>query len=331
MSLLFMDGVDHYTTVLQKWDTVLNVNISTSLGRFGGGALVPITANSSYLVTKAIPTLSAGVLGVAGKATTTTGNIAGFLDVANLQIWIAAVNGYLNVYRGTTLIGQSATPVVTAGTWNYYELKVVLHHTAGSVEVRMNGVTQISLTGIDTTNTANESADGVYVGAKSTVVCMTTYDDFYVCNTGGSTCNNFLGDVRISTIFPSADGSNSGFASTGANQYSVIDETAPNDDTDYLYSSTVTARSTINMQDASISGGIVHAVQSNVFARKDDVDIRGIKPVVKSGATYAQGSEATLSTSYVYSRHAFELDPNTSTAWTETTVNAAEFGVDLTT
>jgi hypothetical protein len=69
-------------------------------------------------------------------------------------------------------------------------------------------------------------------------------DDLYVCDGSGSVNNDFLGECRVLTLLPSdGNGSNNDFDTSAggspADHGAMVNDTTPNDDTDYVSSSTV--------------------------------------------------------------------------------------------
>ena len=192
----------------------------------------------------------------------------------------------------------------------------------------------VSVSGVDTQSSANAYANLILLGGTAGAASSIGYfDDFYLCDTSGSYNNDFLGDVVIETSMPNAVGSNNDWTALGgSSHYLEVDEASVDGDTSYVYTATASARDTYGLTDISASGGTVMAVAVNVVAEKDGTDTRGIKPVVKSSTSYAQGAETILSLgSYLSIQSIFETDPSTTSAWTESGVNAMEAGVDLTT
>ena len=108
-------------------------------------------------------------------------------------------DGSLSVMRGSesgTVLATSAAGLVTAGTWCFIELKVRLHDTAGSYEVRFNGSTVIGPTGsADTKNAGTGTVyDGITLNTPSGVA--QSWDDLYLLTGSGET---FRGDQALGT------------------------------------------------------------------------------------------------------------------------------------
>jgi hypothetical protein len=214
--------------------------------------------------------------------------------------------------------------------WYYFEFQATIHASAGAVTLKVSdaGVTTTwaSASGVNTQTTANATTNGVRFANAGYPV---TIDDFYCLNSSGSVNNTFLGECRILTGLPNVDGSSLQWTpSAGTSHFAMVDETNPNDDTDYVSSATVGQIDLLGIPDIAPSGPIL-GVQSVLCARKDDVGLRQIADQCKSGATTATGATVTLNTTYGMSRQIRETDPATGAAWTAAGVNAAEFGIKV--
>lgn len=227
MALLFMDGFDHYGTaeLLNKWSNVGGTGtalISTSNGRRGGGALY---IQNAHTLVKYFPTASDTVIvGCAYYAASLTSSIItaanDFLAVRDGTLPHVRLHpfsdGSIHVTRGVSTntpveIGATAPGVLTVGTFNFIELKVTVSDTVGAVELRVNGVQVLALSGVDTRNGGNASINGLAIGGSVATNVTTYFDDLYVCDTTGTENNDFLGDVRIEPFFPSGPGTHNSF------------------------------------------------------------------------------------------------------------------------
>ncbi len=133
-------------------------------------------------------------------------------DTGNTALMSLYVNsdGSLTLANGENIaspIVSSSGPVLTAGTWHHLEFKIVINATTGTIEVRKDGSTTpvINGTGLNTGSTAIAQ----FAFCQSLSVDKPTYyiDDLVVFDSAGSYNNDFIGDVRVATIFPNADDS----------------------------------------------------------------------------------------------------------------------------
>jgi hypothetical protein len=151
----------------------------------------------------------------------------------------------------------------------------------------------------------------------------------YLLDDTGTTNNNFLGEVRIQTIFPTAAGSSTQLTPTGvANNWDNANDIPPNTAT-YNSSSTTGNRDTYTMGDLSAASVSVLAVQTSTIMKKLDAGIGNMKPALKSGVSVYYGATQSLSASPLLYLDKYENDPATSAAWTQASVNAAEFGAEV--
>jgi len=339
MSLLFCDGFDHYATadITKKWTTQSLGTINTSAGRRSGGAW--LCANGNAYLTKTLPgSYSTIIMGFAWKPVV-AGAANAFIavmregSIEHIALNFNAANKFEIVRGGVggTILATS-TSAFSTGSFYFVELKVNVHDSTGVAVLKINGVIEINVSSIDTRNGGTGIINNVGIGDPATWAHggNDVYDDLYVCDTAGSAPNNdFLGDCRIDTLFPSADGSNSAWTpSTGTAHFSLVDEGTPNT-TDYVESNVVGSKDTWNFQDLAAITGIIYGAQICTAALKDDAGGRSIANTVKSGAANADGATQAMSTSQVYFLDVFAVDPATGAAWTEANLNAAEFGVKV--
>jgi hypothetical protein len=331
---IFMDSFDHYATgdVLMKW-TSANTMAINATGRNGTNGL-QLTSQNGY-VAKTLDAQSTWRMGAAWQSPSPTdGNAAIFnlVDSTIVHIELGCdASGHLAVYRGRrnaggTVLGVGTT-VLSPNTWYYVELHAVIHDTTGAVTVRLNEVAEITLTNQDTRNGGNASADIAVVGYGINFT-TTSYDDVYILN--GSDASAFWGDVRVQSIFPTAEGNSSAWTpSTGTDNSALVDETAPNGDTDYTSSSTTSQKDTFVTSNVTPTSGTVKAVQWLADVRKDDAGARTVCPVYRHSSTDYDGTAQSVLSSYTYLRETTLLNPGTGSAWTISDVNAAEFGIKL--
>jgi hypothetical protein len=351
----FMDGFDHYATadIGAKWSGLNSATIDTSIFRNSGQALrVGTIATATAL--KGVGTARNFCIGFGlylnsippdTVVTTSTGSgIVGLGEGLSLplvgQCGLSILNdGKLRAVRGSANgAGFSSavelgvgTTVLSAATWYYIEFRCFIDDSAGQFEVRVNGTTEINLTGVDTKNQSFDYSSVVsLMGGNGANSIYKVYDDLYVRTSSSTSAESggFLGDIKVKPYYPNGDGTYTALTcSTGSTHYTLVDETAPNT-TDYVSSSTALQKDSYNFQDASETGSI-KAVQLSAYCYKMDAGFRGIDVFCKSGATESFATSLPLSTTAKYALKVFEQDPNTSADWSQANLNAAEFGVRI--
>jgi len=229
----------------------------------------------------------------------------------------------------STMLNQTTDPALSTDNWHYIEVKVVVHDTAGSYEIRVDGVTVLSDTNVDT---RGGDEDSEIVQFKPQVVNQ-ELDDIYICDTDGTTNNDFLGQVVIEGIFPSADGDASGWTpASGTDNSAMVDDIPPDDDTSYVESNTQGDEDLYDYADLStITTEPILGLQVNTDVRMNEFpgDFDLYQPV-KSGSTTSDGQPANIATdNYEVATRILETDPDTSSAWTASGVNGTQFGIKV--
>lgn len=336
MALIFMDGFDHWTTTNNlKWDARSGATISTTGGRRGGGACL-MSSSSSYLQ-RTLPTpIGSIVCGAAFYVNSAlpSSNTALFtlMDSTTAQCELRlTTTGALLISRNGTTVYTAPTPAIVANTWNYIEWKVTIGSTTGSSSVRINGSSTdyINISSVNLQATANSTATAFRLGTTTNLSDL-YFDDFYLCDLTGTTNNNFLGDVRIDTLYPNADGTYSqSTPSTGTSRFALVDETSQANTTDYVDLPSVGNKDTYGMTNLpSLASSTIHAVQVTSYCSKGDAGTaRSVANMIRSGTTELEGTSSVLTTSYLWYPSIFVTDPNTSGAWSQTAVNNLEVGV----
>jgi len=137
--------------------------------------------------------------------------------------------------------------------------------------------------------------------------------------------------VKIECILPAANGYiNQWAVFPGGDNYTAVDETAPNGDTDYVYTSGTGFIDSYAFSNLTTVSGSVFGVQVLPYARKDDAGSRSITPnIYISGVAYSGESVFSIGNTYTYYPEIFDTSPATSSAWTIAEVNASEFGITM--
>lgn len=248
-------------------------------------------------------------------------------NIGNVAITVTstgAVRAYRNNESGT-LLGTSG-PAVVSNAWTHIEAKVFASETVGTVEVRVNGVAVLTLTGQDTVATgANVSFAQIAHQNNSGTGTNYYMKDYIIWNGSGSVNNNFFGTVSVVNMTPDADdGTLNWGTSSGTTGWNLINESNPND-TNFISAITPPpAAATMTMTNLPSDISSVRALMTLVRARKIDGGDGNLQVSLVSGAATDPGADRPITSAFTYWADISELDPNTGTAWTPTTANAAK-------
>jgi hypothetical protein len=334
-----------------------------------------------------------------------TSQLIVFADAAGNQQCDVRMNaaGQLYFTRAGTVISSASGFALTTSSWFYIEFKALFSNTGtGTCEVRINGGTVLTATGLTNAVTAN--------GGMSAYFCCSAggpfyLRDFYVLDTGSGVNTSYLGDINVIELYPDGAGANatwatnigplagtavalasggstvytyttlglatsalvgynfvtSGFAHSANNgtftctastattvtlnnAAGVVDTTGsiafqnpvqiginktgtrPNGDVVYMLDSTAGNITDFAHTPLTLTGSILGVCQWS-FLRKDDAGSRSVAQVCLSGTASEQGTTVSLGNTYQYYPNILEVDPNTSTAFTVSGLNAATFGM----
>jgi len=343
MALIVFEGFDAWAAGTFTTQTTGQVGVN-GLGAWSGsaGSLPAGTlggkkvncGNTANFFYNAGASFSAIVMGFRFSTTTlaTTQSVMQFYDSAGaVQCTLGfSATQKLVLFRGAaggTVLGTGSVTIVSGSDY-YIECKIEFSNSAVA-EVRVNGVADITLSGVDTTNTANNNVQTV--GNPGTAGGSTvTYDDWYMLDTTGSApYNDYLGIVRVETLFPTSNNSVQWTPNASTN-VSRVQETAMDTDTTYNSDSTVGHIDTFNHGSLSSTPATIFSVKVTSEARKDDVVNRTYRNKIISNVTTSNGATYILPTVYRMIEDYFNNDPDTAAAWASAAaVNGTKIGYEL--
>lgn len=359
MALLWCDGFDHYgadeNNMLDGPYAQAGWTLSTTKARSGTHSLFSNWESAGNQILRR----------VFGAAKTTVGLgaawyfpnlpdnndracIAEFRDAANnAQIHVTVqTTGAIEVKRGSfngTSLAVS-TGLITADAWNHIEIKVRIAEAGspgGAVEVRLNNVTIIDISGIDTQATANAETSQVAFGdiSGATPGSAGSYlDDLFAWDTSGSQNNDFLGDQQVLTLFPNQDTAQADWTqNTGATEVSAIDEASPDDDTTYVSAGSIGQISEYELGDLPATVSAISAIQLTGRMKKTDAGTARVQQSLVSSAVGSpavpaefNGADRNITTEYTYWPDISETDPATGAPWARAAFNSAKYKIERT-
>jgi len=230
-----------------------------------------------------------------------------------------------------TLLFTTENPVVTANGW--YHIEAALDTGAGTLEVRVEGLTVVSLDSL-TINPIYQIAVGTTTDITSAGYVWYS-KDLVIWNGEGSFNNDFLGSVLVHNLTTASDVSLNWTPSTGSEGWSILDNIPPND------SQYIAAPYSVDppnypdpyvgtMTDLPIEATSVKAVITFVRAAKTDGGDGSLQVGLISDGVVGLGAERPITVAQTYWRDVFETDPATSAAWLPQAVNDANIQINRT-
>ncbi|HWW84181.1 MAG TPA: hypothetical protein VNZ26_11290 [Vicinamibacterales bacterium] len=256
-----------------------------------------------------------------------TTEIFTFADVGTHQIEIRTNgSGQLYITRNGTTVGSASTNVLTTG-WHYFEITVVFATGAtGSVLVKVDGVTFLNLTSVQTSSTANAYTNRFYIQPIVGNFAQ-WYKDIY-----WRSDSTMMGDTTVNVCYAASAGPSQQFSPSAGTQVACVQDgithtgTWPND-SDYIFDSNSGDVSDFAPQNVTVPGG--GSIKAVIHGSRLSGDVAGAtaQQYTKSGSTVHTTSTITLGTSPSYYFDVMETDPNTGSAFTQSGFNASTHGV----
>lgn len=343
MSLIFVDSFDHQSTAQiqaagTKWTNGANFSRWSMAAGRTGNALTTTGGSNTIQLYKDFTAAGEIIAGFAYYPTSLTsfsypGRRFYFQDTATVHLSLDHdADGILKWYRGdrTTLLATAdASTALAAASWVYLECYVKIDDTVGRAVCKANGVTILDFTG-DTRNGGNATVNRFMIWGDSTSFKI---DDLYLIKKGdGVAPDDYIGDVKVECLFPSAAGDLTQFTPTGvANNWDAVNDATHDTDATYVASLTPGNRDLYALTDLVSAAGVVKGVAVNTYMRKDDAGARDGRAGIRSNAVDANGATRALGTTYAHYQDLFGVDPSGSGAWTIARVNALQAGVEVVT
>ncbi len=355
MALLHMDSFSFYTDIFKNnWQELVGSNryeIESGAGRFGNDAF-HVKGDQSYGVIFRSLAGSFGptfIMGVAFKTNYAPSYAAGEDSLRIFSLFDAAPTWnirseeqvylrlnpslQLEVMRGgyTTPLGSTARQL-RLNAYQFIEFKTLIHGSAGTAEVRVNGEVWLSLSSLNTQRTGNATAGFFAMGrwAGYGDSRQERFSDLYICDSTGSRNNDFKGDRRVVRRMAAGAGSSTQFTPSAGANYACVNQNPDDGDSTYVQDGTVGHKDFYTIVALPSGATDVDAVAVTHRARKTDASARSFAAAIKSSSSEVFGADQALSLDYLNYTTIFEADPNGPADWTPAAVNSAEFGQKLT-
>jgi len=243
--------------------------------------------------------------------------------------------GEIYVYNSAgTLIAQTPIGVWASDRWFQFEMKVYMHNTAGTIEVRYNTKVVISAVAVDTLPGTSTGIDAIrFYRPQSTENNISIwFNELIAHDDQGSVNNDYLGNVNVNSQLVIGNGyanqfSIGGSAPAGTNWQSVLNTAL--DDTKYVYSPNV-GDIDFYTPNPTLNSPVVYATQVKAAMRQDDSTQRIGRVGLRVGSTTYMGSkDFYLDQTYRLYSDMWELNPSTGVGWTGSEVNGIQIGVKV--
>lgn len=358
MTLLWMDGFDHYKKPSDA-QTIGRANMldgswASVAGSGGPSSAQSRTGGQSLFVDAFTTTNDDGYRRIFGAGYSTIGfgfacyfpSMAGLVaGRAELFALTNATNNKQIVFNllstgavecregsaGGTLLATAPDGTLVATAWQHVEVKAVIDPVVGAVEMRVNGVAVMSVSGVNTGASTANNLTLMRNGSAFFQGFDAYFDDMFAWNTLGSYNNDFIGDKRVLTVMPDDSTAQADWVVIGAaSGHNTINDIPPDDDTTYIETQDVGMISEFSVADLVGDYGAIAAVMVQSMQRKTVAGTCNVQVSLISGASEVAGADRPITENYTYYTDVFEQDPNTAAPWTKASVNAAQLKIERT-
>lgn len=257
-----------------------------------------------------------------------------FQTAANASVCYIKVftNGSIGAYNSSgTLLGTSSI-CLTANSYKHIEIKVLRHASAGTIEVRVDGVVKLALTGLALGATdIGQYWIGSWVRTSLESTPSNRYKDFVLWDGVGSVGNDFQGSVAVRDLYTDADIDLNWTPSTGSTGWDLLDKTTPADSTYISAADPPPDPAKFSLTDLPPEVTTIKALLPIMRAQKTDGGDCNVQVgLTPNNVDWTAGTDVPLTTSFTYTWDVSEVSPDTGVAWTPTEVNDAYIRFDRT-
>jgi len=327
-SFAFYDDTISAAELARRWDVVSGA-FTRVAGPFGDDYALR-NSSTNYYIERQFP--GVGTLWFAGYQYHENGSwgtldeLVTFWEGTTKHITVMLDQaGHILVKRGNengTLLATS-TETMPVQTWQHVQVEVTIDDAAGVVNIWIDDVQFINLTGADTDN-AGAVGECTGFRPEATGFGASRWAHIAYWDTTGDAPTGQIAQHRVDASWPESDASVQ-FTPQGAGTNNVeVDETVLDDDTTYNESSTVGHKDRFNMYSPPPTLATIYAVTAVAVARMDDAGPRSIQVGVYSGTTEDKAASAPLAQAYKHFEHMMTLNPDDSAAWQQADIDALQ-------
>lgn len=327
-----LDSVDHddLTSFKLRWIvTGSSITRESSTGRGNRPCIrmrddsvanLPLTAHATYHIGFAfIP-----------ESVSNTRQIAAVTDGSgNVHLWLAYNStGRILVQNASFTTLWTGATALLPNSENYIEWSSYIHASSGTTAVYLNGSSTPDAT-VYTGNTkgAGTATIGSFAFAGQGAGIYWRWHDFYANDGSGSAPDNTRwGDTVVLDDEPDADGTYTGLTvyPSGTAAAALADGTGHDGDTTRVYGTS--GATTVTFPALSVTALNIRGAEIEMISRRTDGTSRTLACRSISGVTETDSATVNPGTAYQSDRFRFPVDPDTSAAWVQADLEAAEFG-----
>ena len=318
--MFWFDGFEVYGASAQlaaEYSTVTSGIQFSASGRNGGRCIEILCFGETAYVVKTLPSALSEVW-FQGAVTCNQGDAA--QPVCFFQLQNASGSPILSVERNAaglvvvrrgaafsgTQIGISTSTVGTA--FRLIECRVLIHDTTGEVDIKIDGVPEITLAGVDTNGTTGNCLKVRFGGAAGFTTTYMRMDDVAIHDLGG-----FIGDGQGVAIGPDGTAANTfGTLVGAATAHEALDEAQPDGDTSYIESASPGEKCRLTLAPHGLAGVGLLAFAVRGAVRQPVAGASQCKVGIQHSGNEVQSALRAVGTTFAFHSHIITDKPGGS-------------------
>lgn len=342
MSLILATGFDH-NVYAERFNLAGSIS---SNGRFGRGRYARFSNGNHYCNVPLLPDEqhNSYVVGFASRDTaspyTNLSYASSLIEVygdtgqRHLAVfWTSPESGqYLIRASGENTLQDSSPIQLSNGPWHYWEIKFTIDESAGSVEVRRDGITILNVSNVDTRNGGADANVRTIRFGQNANNSYGSLDDVYILKNDGSGKTDFLGEIEVEALVPDGNGNYSdltGSDGDSIDNYLHVDDNTSVNDSNYVGSPNDGDKDTYSLSGLVRTSTVIHGLHISHRSRKSDTSNKSMRRVLRSGGSDDTGDDVALIASFVWYQEILEQNPVSGLGWTHSDVDNLEVGVEV--
>lgn len=325
LSLIFIDGAEHYARNDDKWTNATNSPAPASGITDAHGKV----NDDSVFATKRTRTLVTAVSSLTYKGrfrfrTLSDEAFIAFLNntTSHIQVELRS-SGALRVASASFSHDTSSTYLID--TWYEIEIAATINNATGSYKLTVDGVVPnksgggtMDQSGLDTQNGATTTVDRVNSGGG---IAIDSYSDDHAIDAAG----NAIGLGQVETLYPDGAGDLAQMTPSAGSNFQCVDEATQNGDTDFVSNAASSKRDCYTFQNRSVTG-TPRAIQVTITAK-----LTSGTPTFKNflrigGVDYDGATTHTATSGYKCYAEVWNTNPATGLAWTDSDIDGLQAG-----
>jgi hypothetical protein len=288
---------------------------------------------STYQLRVGIHVRTPEMTAINNKVRVLTIQTAGGTDLLHMYVDGESNYVYFYVKNGTTAVGNLIPIMID--TYYHWGIDIKIDGSVGWCYIYKDGILVASFSGDTGTDQMERILFGSYPEFQNNdwkSGYYAYYDDITIDDTTGEGSAAIIPDHRYEFVIPNGDGNYSQMTGSDGNQinnYLLVDEIPPNDDTDFVRAGSTSLTDSYALADYTLpKNAEIKAVIPIAVSKKTSAEDIKLALGTRLSSTDLIGTSQVLPTSYALAKWERQTTKPGGGAWTESDVDSAEIVIE---